>query len=53
MNDLNEVKAIAGQILTLAAELLRLVDMDETKRRAFIESAKKTPTGKYYISLAY
>ena len=53
MKDLQEVKEIAGQILTLSAELLRLVDMDESERRAFIESAKKTPPGKYYISRAY
>lgn len=47
MKDLQEVKAIAGQILTLAAELLRLVDMDEAERRALIENAKKTLAGKY------
>lgn len=50
MKDLQEVKAIAQQMLTLSAELLRLVDMDESERRALIENAKKTPRVKYYIS---
>ena len=43
MKDLQQVKAIAAQMLTLSAELLRLVDLDESERRALLESAKKTP----------
>lgn len=49
MKDLKEVKAIAEQMLTLAAELLRLVDMDESARRKLIEDVKKMPPGRCYI----
>lgn len=46
MKDLTRVKEIAQQMLTLSAELLRLVDMDEQERRSFIEEAKKTQSAR-------
>lgn len=49
MSDLQEIKPLAEQIFGLAAELLRVVDMDETARRQFIEDLKKTPAGRFYI----
>ncbi len=42
MNDLQEIKPLAEQIFTLAAELLRVVDSDENARRKFIEDLKKS-----------
>ncbi len=53
MKDLKEVKAIAEQMLALSAELLRLVDMDETERARLIEDVKKMQSGKYYTSPAF
>lgn len=44
MKDLTHVKEIAQQMLTLSAELFRLVDLDEQERRSFIEEVKKMPT---------
>lgn len=41
MKDLQHVKAIAEQMFSLSSELLRLVDMDETERRLFLEEVKK------------
>lgn len=43
MNHLQDYKAMAEQMLALSAELLRLIQEDESKNCAFIESAKKTP----------
>ncbi len=45
MKPLHQIKALAEQMLALAAELLCLLDHDETERRALIEDAKKTPAG--------
>lgn len=42
MNDLQQVKTIAEQLLALSVELLRLFDTDEQERNALIERAKKT-----------
>lgn len=42
MKDLQGIKQIAAQILSLSAELLRLIDTDEQERHALIENAKKT-----------
>lgn len=50
MKDLEPFKAIASQMLTLSAELLRLIDEDESERAAVIEAVKKRPTGIYCIS---
>ena len=52
MSDLQEIKPLAEQMYALAAELLRLVDMDETERRRLIEDVKKRAAGKFYISRA-
>lgn len=52
MKDLQPIKEIAQQVLTLSAELLRLVDMDERERRSFMEQVKKMPTGIYCNSPA-
>ena len=46
MKDLQHVKAIAEQMFSLSSELLRLVDMDETERRLFLEEVKKNAAGK-------
>lgn len=43
---LQEVKKIAAQILALAGELLRLVNVDEKEHRSFIEELKKMLLGK-------
>lgn len=43
MKDLQQIKAIAEQMFSLSSELLRLVDMDETERRLFLEEVKKMP----------
>lgn len=40
---LQHVKEIAEQMLTLSAELLRLVDADERERALVLEEVKKTP----------
>lgn len=45
MVDLTHFKEIAAQMLTLSAELLRLVDTDENERAALIDRAKKTLMG--------
>lgn len=45
MVDLTHFKEIAAQMLTLSAELLRLVDTDENERAALIDRAKKTLAG--------
>lgn len=45
MIDLSRFKEIAAQMLTLSAELLRLVDTDENERAALIDRAKKTRMG--------
>ncbi len=45
MKDLEHFKAIAAQMLTLSAELLRLISDDESERAAMVETAKKTLTG--------
>lgn len=49
MKDLQHVKAIAEQMFSLSAELLRLVDMDETERRLFLEEVKKMRPERCYI----
>lgn len=49
MKDLQHIKAIAEQMFSLSAELLRLVDMDETERRLFLEEVKKMPPKRCYI----
>lgn len=41
--NLQKLKDVAAQFLALSAELLRLVDVDESERDALVESAKKTP----------
>ena len=41
--NLQKLKDVAAQFLALSAELLRLVETDESGRAALIESAKKTP----------
>lgn len=48
MGDLQEIKPLAEQMYRLAAELLRLVDMDEQARRKRIEELKKTPLEKLF-----
>ncbi|MCI8820879.1 MAG: hypothetical protein HFK02_05720 [Clostridia bacterium] len=48
MKDLQEIKAIAEQMLGLSVELLRLFDTDEQERAALIESVKKTPAEKCF-----
>lgn len=48
MKDLQHFKAIAAQMLALSAELLRLIDSDESEHAAIIEAAKKTPRGICY-----
>ena len=50
MKDLQHFKAIVAQMLTLSAELLRLISDDESEHAAIVEAAKKTPTANYYIS---
>ena len=45
MKDLEHFKAIASQMLTLSAELLRLLSEEGSERAAMIEAAKKTLTG--------
>lgn len=52
MKDLQEIKPLAEQMLALAAELLRLVDIEDTERRRFLEDVKKTQAGKFYFFLA-
>lgn len=52
MKDLTHVKEIAQQMVTLSAELFRLVIQDETERRSFMEQVKKMPTGIYCNSPA-
>lgn len=52
MKDLQPFKAIATQLLTLSAELLRMLSNEETEYNALIEVAKKTQTGNYYTSRA-
>lgn len=42
MKDLEPFKAIAAQMLTLSAELLRLLSEEGSERAAVIEAAKKT-----------
>lgn len=46
--DIKEIKPLAEQMFSLAAELLRLVDMDETERRRRIEELKKMPGAKLF-----
>lgn len=41
MKDLQPLKAIATQLLTLSAELLRLISDDERERAALIDAVKK------------
>ncbi len=48
MKDLQHIKTIAEQMFSLSSELLRLVDMDETERRAFIEEVKKIQPARYF-----
>lgn len=48
MNDLQQVKTIAEQLLALSVELLRLFDTDEQERNALIERAKKTVLGRLF-----
>lgn len=50
MSDLQKIKPLAEKMFELAAELLRVVDSDETARRKFIEDLKKTCTEKLLIS---
>ena len=50
MRDSEHFKAIAAQMITLSAELLRLIDNDESERAAVIEAVKKRPTVIYCIS---
>lgn len=52
MKDLQQIKAIAEQMFSLSADLLRLIDMDEQARRALIEEVKKMLPGKCYTSPA-
>lgn len=52
MKDLKEVKAIAERMFALSAELLRLVDMNETERARLIEDVKKMPRTKFFTSPA-
>ena len=52
MKYLQKVKAIGEQLLALSVELLRSIDTDEQERAALLESVKKTPTEKFYISRA-
>lgn len=49
MKDLQQTKTIAEKMFALSSELLRLVDMDETERRLFLEEVKKMPPRKCYI----
>ncbi len=49
MKDLQQIKAIAEQMFSLSSELLRLVDMDETERRLFLEEVKKMRPERCYI----
>ena len=49
MKDLQQIKAIAEQMFSLSSELLRLVDMDETERRLFLEEVKKMRPKRCYI----
>ena len=41
MNDFQNVKEIAEQMLELSVSLLRLVDRNETERRQYFEDIKK------------
>ena len=50
--DLQEIKPLAEQMYRLAADVLRLVDMDEQARKKFIEDLKKTRTEKLFTSPA-
>ncbi len=50
MKELEPFKAIALQMMTLSAELLRLIDEDESERAAVIEAVKKRPSGICCIS---
>lgn len=49
---MNDLKELAAQLYWLTAELLRRIDNDDQERAALIESVKKTPTEKYFISRA-
>lgn len=40
--NVQKLKEMAAQFLAMSAELLRLVDVDESERVALVESAKKT-----------
>lgn len=48
MKDLQQIKAIAEQMFSLSAELLRLVDIDEVARVRLIEDVKKMPPVRCY-----
>ncbi len=50
MKELQRLKPIAEQFFALSVKFLELIDADETEYAQFIESVKKTPTGKYCIS---
>ena len=43
MKDLQPLKPIAEQMLSLSVELLKVIDTDEQEYKRLIESLKKTP----------
>lgn len=52
MKELQQLKPLAEQFFALSVELLEVIDADEQEYARFIESVKKTPAGKYFISRA-
>ena len=50
MKELQRLKPIAEQFFALSVKFLELIDADETEYAQFIESVKKTPTGKFCFS---